>query len=58
MKTERVSAQDLYPSAGALFRPEPGGKPRARGLALAWILAGALAALVGRRLLAWLDRNI
>ena len=59
MVTEKVSAQDLYPSASELFRPAEEAKhPRSRRLALTWLLAGALAALVGRRILAWIDRNI
>jgi len=56
-KTGRASARELYPSAGALFRPEP-VKKRARRSTLVWLLAGALAALLGRRVLAWFDRNI
>lgn len=59
MATEKVSVRDLYPSASELFqparRPTP---PDRRRLALAWLLAGALAALVGRRILTWMDRNI
>lgn len=58
MVTEKVSVQDLYPSASELFRPAEPSHPRSPGLALTWLLAGALAALVGRRILAWIDRNI
>lgn len=59
MVTEKVSAQDLYPSASELFRPAGKTKDtRARRLALTWLLAGALVALVGRRILGWIDRNI
>lgn len=57
--TERVSARDLYPSASELFeparRPTPGRRPRR---ALLWLLTGILAGVVGRRLLAWIDRNL
>lgn len=57
--TEKVSARDLYPSASELFeparRPTPGHRPPR---ALLWLLAGILAGVVGRRLLAWIDRNL
>jgi len=54
-----AAAQDLYPSASEVFRPAGKTKDtRARRLALTWLLAGALVALVGRRILAWIDRNI
>jgi len=58
VETGMASAQDLYPSAGALFGAGNGRKPRPKGAALLWLLAGALAALFGRRLLAWFDRNL
>ena len=59
MTTEKVSVQDLYPSASELFRPaDEARSPRSRRLALTWLLAGALAALAGRRILAWIDRNL
>jgi hypothetical protein len=51
MATEKVSVRDLYPAR----RPTP---PDRRRLALAWLLAGVLTAIVGRRLLAWADRNL
>ncbi|HEU5298553.1 MAG TPA: hypothetical protein VFW08_03570 [bacterium] len=61
--TEKVSARDLYPSASELFeparrparRPTPGHRPPR---ALLWLLTGILAGVVGRRLLAWIDRNL
>lgn len=59
MATERVSVRDLYPSASELFEPARDpvpGAPRRR--ALVWLLAGALTAIVGRRLLSWADRNL
>jgi hypothetical protein len=57
--TEKVSVRDLYPSASELFEPARDplpGAPRRR--ALIWLLAGALTAVIGRRLLAWADRNL
>lgn len=57
--TEKVSARDLYPSASELFeparRPTRGRRPPR---ALLWLLTGILAGVVGRRLLAWIDRNL
>lgn len=56
MATQPVSVQDLYPSARRLFEtPE---RPRARRISLVWLLAGAVAALLGQRLLSWLDHNV
>jgi hypothetical protein len=57
MATRTASAEELYPSARELFRPEA-PRPRPRRPALAWLVAGALAAVLGRRLLHWLDRNL
>lgn len=57
METGRASARDLYPSAWGLFGAENGSRRRRRA-AFVWLLAGALAALLGWRVLAWADRNL
>jgi hypothetical protein len=59
MVTTTVSGEELYPSARNLFRPaQKPLDPRPRRIALAWLLAGMLAAVLGRRLLTWIDRNV
>lgn len=45
--------EDLFPSAAALFH----GRRRRLPL-FAWVIAAALAVLLGRELLSWVDHNI
>jgi len=55
---ESVLVEELYPSAREMFAP-PVSLPVPRALPLfAWVVAGALAALLGRHLLYWADHNI
>jgi len=57
--TTTVSGAELYPSARDLFRrAQKSLDSRPRRIALAWILAGALAAVLGRRILSWIDHNV
>lgn len=50
--------EELYPSAIELFRV-PAARSAHRVLPLfAWVVAGALAALLGRQVLYWADHNI
>lgn len=59
MVTTTVSGEELYPSARSLFRPaQKAPDPLARRIALAWLLAGMLAAVLGRRILSWIDHNV
>ncbi|MGH2398814.1 MAG: hypothetical protein ACRDF6_03135 [bacterium] len=54
-----VSGEQLYPSARELFRAgQTSPDPRPRRIALVWLLAGMLAAVVARRLLFWIDHNV
>lgn len=58
MVQDPVRIEELFPSAGPLFL-----KPNTRVVSpdmplFAWVVAGALAVLLGRQLLYWADRNI
>lgn len=52
MVTTTVSGDELYPSAQRSFDLGP------RRIALAWILTGILAAILGRHILSWIDYNL
>lgn len=55
---EAVQVEELYPSASELFQV-PAARLAPPVLPLfAWVVAGALAALLGRQLLYWADHNI
>lgn len=59
MVTTTVTGEELYPSARGLFRPaQKSPDSRHRRIALAWLLAGMLAAVLGRRILSWIDHNV
>lgn len=53
-----VTGEDLYPSARGLFRPGRETLDQQPHRTLAWLLAGVIAAVLGRRLLYWIDRNV
>jgi len=53
-----VRIEELFPSAEALFRKPAARVPPAAMPLFAWVVAGALAVLLGRHLLYWADRNI
>jgi hypothetical protein len=48
-----INIEDLFPSAVELFRARKHRLPL-----FAWIVAAALAALLGREMLSWVDHNI
>ncbi|HXF81270.1 MAG TPA: hypothetical protein VNN19_00745 [bacterium] len=50
MPITRGSARDLEPPGG--------GKTPRRQPVLTWLLAGVIAGLLGRRILAWIDRTL
>lgn len=55
---DAVQVEELYPSAIELFHM-PAARPAHPVLPLfAWVVAGALAALLGRQVLYWADHNI
>ncbi len=58
MAPDPIRIEDLFPSAVELFRGPTARGRRLRLPLLAWVIAGALAALVGRQLLTWADHNI
>lgn len=65
---ESARAEDLYPAAAGLFRPQTVGRADERALARAghpdtvrWIaglVAVGVAVLVGRAVVGWMNRNL
>jgi hypothetical protein len=56
--TDRVAVGDLSPSARELLGARDGSALTRRRRALLWLVVGAVAAAFGRRIVAWLDRNL
>jgi len=53
-----IKIEDLFPSAVDLFCGQTVRRCRDRLPLLAWVIADALAALVGRHLLSGVDHNV
>jgi len=58
MPGQQAGAKELFPTARDMFAVVP-GKVRGTSIPLfAWLIAGAIAILVGQRIVYWIDRNL
>ena len=58
MVQDPVRIEYLFPTAKGLFQVQDAKVERPALPLFAWVVAGALAALLGRQLLYWADHNI